>query len=190
MPGCLEIPSYFIFYFRYLASGNTFTDMHYSYRLGISTISEIVQLVCQKIWQLLKEEYLGLPSSEQWQDIAANFQRMAHFPHCLGAVDGKHIRVQKFRHSGSMNLNYKHYFSIVLMAVVDSDYKFIYVDIGAYGKDSDSSIFQQTVFYKKLRNQSLNIPDPALISQQNTILPFVFVGDEAFALETNLMRPF
>lgn len=52
-----------------------------------------------------------------------------HFPHCLGAVDGKHIRVKKFSNSGSMNLNYKNYFSIVLMAVVDSNYQFIYVDM-------------------------------------------------------------
>lgn len=162
--------------------------MHYTYRLGISTISKIVQLVCQQIWQNLKEEYLGLPSREKWQDIAVNFQRMSHFPNCIGAVDGKHIRIQKFRHSGSMNLNYKQYFSIVLMAVVDADYRFIYVDIGAYGKDSDSSIFQQTVFYKKLRNGTLNIPESAPLQQD--ILPFVLVGDEAFALDTHLLRPF
>ncbi|KAJ8928821.1 hypothetical protein NQ314_018566 [Rhamnusium bicolor] len=174
---------------KYLASGNTFTDLHYSYRLGISTISEIVHLVCQQIWQILKAEYLGQPSQEQWLNIAANFQGMSHFPHCIGALVGKHIRVQKFRHSGSMNLNYKHYFSIVLMAVANAAYKFVYVDIGAYGKDCDSSVFQQTVFWKKVKNGSLNIPDPAPL-QQDLILPFVLVRDEAFALDENLLRPF
>ena len=49
----------------------------------------------------------------------------------FGAIDGKHIRVTKFPHSGSMNLNYKCYFSIVLIAIADSDYKFTYVDIWA-----------------------------------------------------------
>jgi len=44
-----------------------------------------------------------------------------------------------------MNLNYKNYFSIVLMAIVDSD-----VDRGAYGKDCDSAVFKETAFWKLL----------------------------------------
>ncbi|CAH2015607.1 unnamed protein product [Acanthoscelides obtectus] len=39
---------------RYLASGNTFTDIHYTYRFGISTISGIVELVCDEIWRIIK----------------------------------------------------------------------------------------------------------------------------------------
>ncbi|KAJ8958779.1 hypothetical protein NQ314_006355 [Rhamnusium bicolor] len=40
-----------------------------------------------------------------------------------------------------------------------------------------------------MKNGSLNIPDPAPL-QQDLILPFVLVGDEAFALDANLLRPF
>ncbi|CAH1997214.1 unnamed protein product [Acanthoscelides obtectus] len=124
---------------RYLASGNTFTDMHYAYRLGVSTISKIIKDVCHSIWNILKDEYLPTPTVENWKDIADGFTRNAQFPHCIGAVDGKHVRIMKFPGSGSMNLNYKHFFSIVLMAIADSNYRFIYVDIGAFGKDCDSS---------------------------------------------------
>jgi hypothetical protein len=35
------------------------------------------------------------------------FERKANFPRCLGSVDGKHIRVMKPEHSGSMFYNYK-----------------------------------------------------------------------------------
>lgn len=164
--------------------------MHYAYRLGISTITGIVRTVCQQFWLNLKEDYIGKPSHADWLSIAQHFQEMSHFPHCIGAVDGKHIRAQKFRHSGSMNLNYKHYFSIVLMAIVDSDYKFVYVDIGAYGKDCDSSIFQETVFWKKMCNGTLNIPSPSILDANGVNLPFVLVGDEGFALTENLLRPF
>jgi len=84
----------------------------------------------------------------------------ANFPNCLGAVDGKHIRLIKPTESGSLYYNYKHYFSVVLLAICDSNYLFISVDIGAFGKSSDSSIFKDSLFYKKLMDNSLNIPDP------------------------------
>ena len=38
------------------------------------------------------------------------FERRANFPHCLGAVDGKHIGVIKPEHSGSMFYNYKDFY--------------------------------------------------------------------------------
>ncbi|CAH1969512.1 unnamed protein product [Acanthoscelides obtectus] len=175
---------------RYLASGNTFTDMHYAYRLGVSTISKIIKDVCHSIWNILKDEYLPTPTVENWKDIADGFTRNAQFPHCIGAVDGKHVRIMKFPGSGSMNLNYKHFFSIVLMAIADSNYRFIYVDIGAFGKDCDSSVFKETVFWKLLQQNALNIPHPSPLISTGDNLPFVLVGDEAFALSQNLLRPY
>lgn len=82
--------------------------------------------------------------------IVQGFERKTNFPHCLGAIDGKHIKILKPPHSGSMYFNYKDYFSILLLAVVDSEYRFIYLDIGSYGKDCD----------KKVNDGSLNIPKP------------------------------
>lgn len=133
---------------------------------------------------------MKIPSENEWLNIAEDFAVIANFPHCLGAVDGKHIRIIKPTKSGSMFLNYKHFFSIVLMAVVDTNYNFIFVDIGAYGKDCDSNVFKETVFWKRLLNNTLNLPQPALIPETNFQLPYVFVADEAFALHKNVLRPF
>lgn len=149
-----------------------------------------MQDVCCCIWNILKDEYLPKPTAEKWKEIADGFTRNAQFPHCIGAVDGKHVRVQKLPGSGSMNLNYKHYFSIVLMAVADSDYRFVYVDIGAFGKDCDSSVFKETVFWKLLQKNMLDIPQPRPLIATEDNLPFVLVGDEAFALSQNLLRPY
>lgn len=87
--------------------------------------------MCTTIWSKLRETYMKIPSTEEWIMIANNFESAANFPLCLGAIDGKHIRVVKPEESGSMFLNYKHFFSIVLMAVVDANYNFIYIDVGA-----------------------------------------------------------
>lgn len=89
------------------------------------------------------------------------------------------IRVVKPERSGSLFIKYKHFFSIGLMAVADANYKFIYVDVGSYGKDSDSTIFRNSVLWKNLERNILNIP-----------IPYAFVGDEAFGLNTHLLRPY
>lgn len=90
-----------------------------------------------------------------------------------------------------MYFNYKDYFSIILLAVVDSEYQFIYVSVGSYGKDCDSSIFKATTFWKKLTVNALNLPIPRPLNEHlNTNVPFVIIGDEGFALNDNLLRPY
>ena len=44
------------------------------------------------------------------------------------------------KNSGSLFFNYKKHLSVVL-AVVDANYKFVIVDIGAYGQQSDGKVF-------------------------------------------------
>jgi len=119
------------------------------------------------------------------------FRKFSHFPNCLGAIDGKNIIVTKFPRSGSMNLNNKCYFSIVLMKIANSDYKFIYVDIGAYEKDCNSSVFQETSFFKLLIRNKLHIPPSGpLFTNDIENFPFVFVGDVAFSFSENFMQPY
>jgi len=76
------------------------------------------------------------------------------------------------------------------MAVVDANLNFIYIDVGAYGREADSSGFLQSIFGKLLYSQELQIPDLVTLPfTENNIQPFVFVVDEAFGLHTNLIRP-
>jgi len=63
--------------------------------------------------------------TNEWLKISADYEEKWNFPHCLGALDGKHILLQAPTNSGSEFFNYKGHFSIVLMALVDADYSFI-----------------------------------------------------------------
>lgn len=179
------------FIFRYLATGCSMTELHYSYRLGISTISYIIREVCTSLWNCLKAECLPKPTRERWLSIAKGFEENSQFPNCIGAVDGKHFRAIKPKLSGSMFYNYKNYFSIQMLAICDADYRFIYVDVGNYGKDNDSALFDASNFNKKLREKKLNIPEPTYISEKEDFkVPYLLVGDEAFELTTSMMHPY
>ncbi len=92
--------------------------------------------------------------------------------------------------NGSTFYNYKSFFSIVLMALVDANYNFIFVDIGAQGGISDGGIFKNCKLYKDLSANKLNLPMPRSLPGRTTEVPFVFLGDQAFALTTNIMKPF
>ncbi|CAK1587978.1 unnamed protein product [Parnassius mnemosyne] len=133
---CIEPVEMLAVTIRYLASGCTFTDLHLNYRLGISTVSKIVNEVCFSIWRVMLPDCMPTPSKEMWEKISEEFEKRANFPHCIDAVDGKHIRI--INPLGSKYYNYKGYSSIVLMAVADTNYRFVHVDIGSYGKDYDS----------------------------------------------------
>lgn len=60
--------------------------------------------------------------------------------------------------SGSNYFNYKRTFSVVLLALVDADYRFISVDIGSFGKNSDGGIFANSQLGKALSNGTLDVP--------------------------------
>ncbi|XP_076054582.1 uncharacterized protein LOC143033253 [Oratosquilla oratoria] len=175
---------------RYLASGCSLTDLHYRYRVGISTASKVVRRVCCALWDMMKVECFPQLDEEEWLKIAAGFQQHAHFPHCIGAVDGKRVRVTRPEHSGSMYFNNKAYFSVVLLAVADTDYCFRYVDVGSYGKHADSTIFQESNLFKQIQENVLKLPKPQRLSDWNEVLPYAFVGNEAFGLSINLLRPY
>lgn len=133
---------------------------------------------------------MKFPSTEEFKTIAESFSMNNKFPHCCGNLDGKHIRVKKPGKCGSMYYNYKMYNSIVLLAVTDSENKYIIIDVGAYGKDSDGGVLSNSSFYQKLENGYIQLPPAEPLPNSNIVAPYVFLGDEAFPLKTFIMRPY
>ncbi|XP_054629883.1 uncharacterized protein LOC129179981 isoform X2 [Dunckerocampus dactyliophorus] len=86
--------------------------------------------------------------------------------------------------------NYKGTHSLVLMAVCHATYRFTMVDIGAYGSESDSGIFQECRFVRDLLLRNLELVPPANLPGSSVNVPHVFLGDGAFSLPHKLMRPF
>lgn len=132
-----------------------------------------------------------MPKTEsEWIQISKDFKTFWDFDHCLGAIDGKHVLITKPPNSGSYYFNYKGTFSVVLFAVVNANFEFIYVHCGTNGRVSDGGILKETDLYWSLENKNLKIPPPQILPQVDYELPFVFIGDEAFPLMDNLMKPY
>ncbi|XP_048039833.1 uncharacterized protein LOC125279578 [Megalobrama amblycephala] len=176
---------------RFLATGETYKSLSFQFRMGASTVSRIVAETCEALHLVLKEDYLKTPRTEaEWLDIAKGFEEKWQFPHCLGSLDGKHIYIQPPPHSGSTFRNYKCRFSVLLMAAVDANCNFIYVNVGTQGRVSDAGLFATSDLKRALDNDLLNIPPPAPLPNSDVQFPFVFVGDEAYPLRLDLMKPF
>ena len=60
---------------------------------------------------------------------------MWNFSNCCGAVDGKHVALRQSVNTGSLFFNYKNHFSVVPMALVHHQYRFVFVYISNYGRN-------------------------------------------------------
>ncbi|XP_070819492.1 uncharacterized protein [Chaetodon trifascialis] len=175
--------------FRFLAAGISQQALAASYKLGTATVSKIIKEVCQALWVVL-QDHVRFPHGEQWEAIRGDFWRLWDYPNCIGALDGKHVRVKAPANSGSSFFNYKGFFSFILMAACDAQYCFTFVDIGAFGKESDAGVFTRTKFGEQLIQGRLPLPPHAPLPGTDVLTPLVFVADEAFPQKINLMRPF
>ncbi|KAG8239474.1 hypothetical protein J437_LFUL018982 [Ladona fulva] len=105
--------------------------------LSIAFWFSLVYAENQAVWKILREECIPEFTEERWLQNAECFEKRANFPNCLGCLDGKHVKIVKPQFSGSQFFNYKHFHSIVLLAVADASYLFNYVEVGSYGRESD-----------------------------------------------------
>ena len=138
---------------RYLATGESFESLMYQFRIHRMTIPLFVPKVCQAMYETLKEEYLNVPNTkEQWLELANGTYEKWRFPNAYEAIDSKHIALFHPRDIALEFYNYKGFYSLVLMATVDYNYKFVYVDVGCQGRISVGGVFRNTSLCKALEN--------------------------------------
>ena len=125
------------------------------------TIYKFVPQVCKAILKEFQQEYLVCPTDpEDWRKIEERFRNRWNVPHAVGALNGKHIAIKKPKKSGSEYFNFKGYFSLVLLALVDADYKFLWVNKGASGSSPDAQIFNRSQLKRRIENRTLGLPTP------------------------------
>ena len=149
----------------YLATGESQQSLSFSYRVEKSTVSQIVSETSLAIYEVLKDPFMKKPSTaEDWMNISDGFEESWNFPHCIGAIDGEHIRIECPKLTGTYYYNYKGFYSIILLAICDSNYCFTLFDLGHYGSNNDSEILAKFKMGEIIAARKLGIPDPSQYS--------------------------
>ena len=180
------------FHCSFLAMGDSYHTLNNRFRVGVSTIHRCVIETCDAIWEALAEEEMPIPTREDWICIEHEFNTRWQLPNCIGALDGRHVIITSPATSGSLYHNYKGTFSINLMALVDANYRFTFIDVGNYGSNADGTVFSRSEFGQLFLGQELDIPGPEPLPNSPELgnLPHVIVADEAFLLKPNIIRPY
>jgi hypothetical protein len=97
---------------------------------------------------------MPVPTTEMLLATSNKFSLKWNFPNRVGSIDGKQLRLKCPSNSGSTHYNYKHYYSIA-----DARYRFIAIDVGAYGKQSDGGIFRHNSLYQLLNSNNFSMPN-------------------------------
>ena len=182
---------------RFLSRGTAQESLAHQFRIASSTVCNIVKETCIAIFKNLRHIYMSFPTCpEQWKAISDEFNEIHNLPHCVGAIDGKHIKIDCPAKTGSAYHNYHGYFSMILLGVCDAKYRFTYIDFGQYGATNDSAALNNSDLYLKLEAHEVNFPAADEIDENYRVngvcpvMPYYFVGDEIFALRRYLMRPY
>ena len=125
-------------------------------------------------------------TTDEWLKIWQKFKGQWNFPNGIGAVDGKHIIFQQPKNSGSHYGNYKGTSSIIFLAMVGPEYKFLFTNVGINGRNSDGGNMSQSLLKSGFETNTLNLPNPMPLQESYTLcvywrwcFSFVFVYNEA-----------
>ena len=130
--------------YRFLATGESYRSLAFQFRIHHSWISVIVRQTLNAICERLQKVAIPEPNEETLKQTVDGYYRRWHFPHCCGSIDGKHLRIICQGKSRSHYFNHKDFYSIVMLTLVDDNYKFLAVDAGSYGTEGDAGIFAKS----------------------------------------------
>ena len=170
---------------RHLTTGDSYTTLQYTFRVASPTIEKFEPAVCDAITRAYRDQMMQCPIlPRDWLLVESVFCRRWNFPH---ALDGRHIPIRCPQGGGSLFRNCKGFHSIVLLALVDDDSKFMWVHVGQPGQ---LQIFKHTDLRHKLEDGSIGFPDSKSLGIIGPKVNFFLLGDNAFPLMLWLMRPY
>ena len=162
--------------------------------VGESSVSTIVVEVCQVIVKELWSEWVDqlFPKTcHQFSEKMIEMEEEWQYPYAFAAIDGTHIPIKcpgGGNEARKQYRNFKEFYSIVQLLLVDAHYQIIWSACGAAGNTHDSTYFQSTRLYQNICEGNVI---PASVKKINDkLVPPVILGDGAYPLRTWLHKPY
>ena len=129
-------------------------------------------------------------TAEDWLEKAEEFKTKWNHQCCIGALSGKHVAIHQPSESGSEYYNHKRFYSVLLLALVDANYRFVYVDIGPPSHAGGADPFSESSLKHGLDNNTLNLPPAEHIEGIPNNVPYHIVTDNTLPLSEHVMKPY
>ena len=158
--------------------------------LTISAIvREVAASIVENLWDISVAHHFPVGET-QFTDKILDMEELWQFLHCWSAIDGCHIPIKC--PAGGLQAckeyhNFKNFYSIVLMGMIDAIYRFIWASCGFPGNSHDSIILQSTKLWEELTQGEIL---PKIAQNGGVNVPPLILGDSAFPLQTWLMKPY
>ena len=152
-------------------------------------VIEVSEAIVETLWKDGVDKYFPqtekdfktglLDMDEEWQ-----------FPFAFCGIDGSHLPI-KCPNGGSESMkqyyNFKNFYSVILLALVDAKYRIIWASLGAPGNTHDSTYFQSTSLWEHITNGRVL---PELVQEiDNVEIPPMILADGAFPLRSWICKP-
>ena len=132
---------------RYFATRAPYTTLAGGFGVGITTFRQTVhELTELLISNLTAPSFPTTKEQISWTTSA--FDEAHEFPDVLGCVDGSHIPTATPMENRDDCWCYKKFYSIIILAVCDTERRFIYFGIGSPGTESAAAVCIKGVLFQ------------------------------------------
>ena len=171
-----------------MATAAEYRTIGHLFGVARCTVCVIVHETINAIVDVLLSTYIRFPCGEALVNAVKGFKEKWNLPQCVGAIDGSHIPVRPPELNHTDYYNRKGWYSVIIQAVVDSDYLFRNVNVGWPGSVHDSRVFVNSSLYQMVMDKKILQGEARSLSGH--AVPFYLVGDSGYPLLTWLMKPY
>lgn len=176
----------------WLAHGHKQTQLAIMFCVDQSTVSKLLKRATFVFLHHFVATAFVLPAGQDLLMIEQGFRNLWGLPGCIGAVDGTFMHIQQPHPWGEAYWCYKHYYAVLLLAVVDANMIYRWVHTGSPGSMGDAHVWNHSDYKRMLHLGMMELPcsangGPAIEFQEQSIKSYV-CADTAFALTEKVIK--
>uniref|UniRef100_A0A8R1EJD5 DDE Tnp4 domain-containing protein n=2 Tax=Caenorhabditis japonica TaxID=281687 RepID=A0A8R1EJD5_CAEJA len=178
-----------VIFFKYAREGISQCSLAKTVGLSQSSISRLISEIVEDIVQSAHLHIKWPETKEEVWTMENDFLKKGRRIRAYGVLDGKHFKTEHPAGSGSLNRNYKSFYSFNSLFVSDSSNRIFYVQLSALGVNSDSQMFRDGPLGRKLA-ETRQMCKIRSLPNSNIDMGAFLLADNGFGLTKEIMQPY